>query len=439
MFTHLSEFHDWFAERQRANSYRVTRVPLSDLRQWTVDPDTGNIRHQSGGFFTVEGLRVDTDRREVAAWHQPIIIQPEVGILGILAKVVDGETYCLMQAKMEPGNLNLMQLSPTVQATRSNYTRVHRGNRVPYLEHFTAPQRHRHRVLFDALQSEQGSWFLGKRNRNMILLVDEDVQQLDDFCWLSLSQIAKLLRTDNLVNMDSRTVLSGMSADLPEARPPLHDRTRVLSWFTEAKVTHELRRERVPLNTLQGWTMHGDVVSHEKQRFFDIVGVDVEASNREVSSWSQPMLAPRGYGIAAFLTRHLDGVPHVLVRALTEAGTFDVVELGPTVQSNPDNHPGLHLPFLGDVLSAPPERIRWDVRLSEEGGRFYHAETRYLIVECGDEVPVVAPDGFLWLSVQQLTELVRHHNYVNVSARTLLCCLHADGWVDRPVLVRSAA
>ena len=32
-----------------------------------------------------------------------------------------------MQAKVEPGNINSIQLSPTLQATRSNYTKAHGG------------------------------------------------------------------------------------------------------------------------------------------------------------------------------------------------------------------------------------------------------------------------------------------------------------------------
>ena len=47
--------------------------------------------------------------------------------------------HCLMQAKMEPGNVNPLQLSPTVQATRSNYTQVHRGTGTRYLEYFVGP------------------------------------------------------------------------------------------------------------------------------------------------------------------------------------------------------------------------------------------------------------------------------------------------------------
>ncbi|CAM5359048.1 GDP-mannose 4,6-dehydratase [Streptomyces cyaneofuscatus] len=86
------------------------------------------------------------------AWHQPIIVQPEVGILGILVKEFDGVPHFLMQAKMEPGNSNLLQISPTVQATRSNYTKAHKGADVRYLEYFRGPRQGR--VLADVLQSE---------------------------------------------------------------------------------------------------------------------------------------------------------------------------------------------------------------------------------------------------------------------------------------------
>jgi oxidase EvaA len=37
---------------------------------------------------------------------------------------------------MEPGNINKVQLSPTVQATESNYTRVHGGKAIKYLNFF---------------------------------------------------------------------------------------------------------------------------------------------------------------------------------------------------------------------------------------------------------------------------------------------------------------
>lgn len=194
-------------------------VPLDALAGWRTDPATGDLRHESGRFYAVTGLEVHTPGAPVSRWCQPILDQPEVGVLGILAKEFDGVLHFLMQAKNEPGNPGGLQLSPTVQATRSNFTRVHGGSRVPYLDHFLDASRHH--VLADVRQSEQGAWFYRKRNRNMVVLVTEDLETLDGFCWLTLGQLHRLLAVDDLVNMDARTVLSC----LPFAAAGLSDLT----------------------------------------------------------------------------------------------------------------------------------------------------------------------------------------------------------------------
>ncbi|WP_225726917.1 MULTISPECIES: NDP-hexose 2,3-dehydratase family protein [unclassified Nocardia] len=430
MFEDLTEFHDWFADRECANDYKVSVVSLDALNGWQTDPRSGDIHHRSGRFFSVIGLRVATESRTPGTWSQPIIRQPEIGILGIIAKRVGGTLYCLMQAKMEPGNVNLIQLSPTVQATRSNYTRVHQGSPVPYLEYFLTPRRGR--PVFDSLQSEQGSWFLGKRNRNMIVEVDEDIPVLADFCWLSVRQLAELIRVPNLVSMDSRTVLSGIPFLLGDPRDrgwraAKHSLSHILSWFTEVKAQHQLERTVVPLNSLPDWERSGGMIHRPDRRFFSVLGVDVHASNREVRQWSQPMLRPAGRGVIAFLGRHFDGVFHVLVYARTEAGTGDVVEMAPTVSCIPDNYVGVpdgHRPrYLDLVLAAAGARILVDVVHSEEGGRFYHAENRYLVVDVGDDLPADVPRDYCWMTPEQLTGFIRYGNHVNVGARCLLSCM----------------
>ncbi|WP_282700349.1 NDP-hexose 2,3-dehydratase family protein [Streptomyces sp. CC219B] len=427
-------FLRWFEERRAANHYRVTPVPLDGLDGWRFDPVTGNLGHRSGGFFTVEGIEASLGE-DVGTWTQPIIIQDEIGILGILVQRFGGVPYCLMQAKMEPGNVNTLQLSPTVQATRSNYTRVHRGNAVPYLEFFVDPRRGRR--VFDALQSEQGSWFLAKRNRNMIVEVPEgaEVPAHDNFRWVSLPLLKDLLRIDNVVNMDSRTVLSGLPflyGEQPEAPAP-HTTAEILSWFTEARSSHVLERRRIPLNQVKGWSRGPERIEHERGAFFTVLGVDVEASSREVARWSQPLLAPVDRGVVAFLGRRSgpDADWQVLVHAQSEAGTSDVVEMSPTVNCVPGNYAhlpaGLRPPFLDHVLSAPASRIRFDTVLSEEGGRFHAAENRYLLVEVPDDFPDRLPEDFIWMTRRQLTGFVRYGNHVNVVARSLLACLMDQG------------
>jgi oxidase EvaA len=426
--TPTGRFHEWFAERGERTRHRVERVPFDRLTGWRFEERTGDLVHHSGKFFSVAGLRVRTDHREVPEWTQPIIVQPEIGILGILVKEFGGVLHCLMQAKMEPGNVNLVQLSPTVQATRSNYTRVHQGSATPYLEHFTG--RRRGRVLVDVLQSEQGAWFLHKRNRNMVVEAAGEVPELPDFRWLTLGQIHELLHVDNLVNMDSRTVLSGIpyaTPDIGDSGSALHDAATVLSWFTEAKSEHELHQHRLPLEAVHGWTKTPDRIHRPDDRYFSVIGVDVQAGNREVARWSQPMIAPAGRGLLAFVTKEIAGVRHLLVQARTEAGTLDVVEMAPTVHCTPANYrdaaPGHRPPYLDYVLGVPRRAIRHDVVHSEEGGRFYHAENRYLVVDAGDEVDLAAPPSYLWISTAQARDLVRHGNHFNVEARSLIAGL----------------
>ncbi|MBB5828979.1 NDP-hexose 2,3-dehydratase family protein [Micromonospora carbonacea] len=435
-------FRSWLAERSTMTSCEVERIRLDELRGWAFDETTGNLAHESGRFFVVEGVHVRTTYGAVAEWYQPIINQPEIGILGMLMKLVDGVPHCLLQAKVEPGNINMMQLSPTVQATRSNYTRVHGGGGTRYLEYFTRPGAGR--VLVDVLQSEQGSWFLHKRNRNMVVLVD-DVPPSDYHYWLPLHEVRRLLRIDVLVNMDTRSVLSclpstffagsgvvpansAMAAALARSASgegPSHRSTEaVLSWFTEAKSRHELAVSRISLRDLRGWRHTPYEISREDGRHFSIVGVTVRINNREVTEWSQPLLHPRQRGIIAFALRIINGVAHVLVHARFQVGLLDAMEMGPTVQCTPSSDAEQRPPFLDLILNAPSERILFDTVLAEEGGRFYRAENRYMLVEVGDDLPAV-PDTFCWVAVHQLATLLRHGYYLNVEARSLLACLHS--------------
>lgn len=422
--TRTADFWRWFAAQEAAQRHEVSRIPFAELRGWSLDEQTGNLAHDSGRFFTVEGLRVTGAEGPVPSWHQPIIHQPEVGILGIVVREIDGVLHLLMQAKTEPGNVNGVQLSPTVQATRSNYSRVHRGNAVPYLEHFVNADPER--VLVDVLQSEQGSWFYRKRNRNMVVEIDEDVEVGEDFCWLTLGQVQRMLRVDNLVNMCTRTVLAclpGLGGLGPDT--PRHRTTEILSWITERRSRRRLTGQLIPLNAVDRWHRGEAEVSHDAGVFFRIIAVRASSPRREVTDWTQPLIEPQGLGVAAFLFRRFAGVPHVLVHARSEPGYLDVVELAPTVQCTPGNYatlPGDARPlYLDTVLQACPEQVLVDVQLSEEGGRFHHARSRYLVVDAPFEEPE-HPD-YRWVSLPQLSDLLRFSHYVNVQARSLLACL----------------
>ncbi len=435
----LADFPAWWSRRQSAHRFRIEEIPFADLDRWGFEKETGNLVHDSGKFFSIEGVRVRTNFGPVSGWSQPIIVQPEIGILGILVKQIGGILHFLMQAKMEPGNINTIQLAPTLQATRSNFTRVHEGRSPAHLERFVDPGR---RIRLDILQSEQGARFLRKRNRNMVVETEGDIETGDDFCWLTLGQIHKLIRQDNIVNMDARTVLSCLPLSAPGDDEPLDEFARkllcsaldttharhtdeaVISWFTEMKVRYELDVERIPLNEVENWRRTDREIVHKQDKYFSVMAVRVEADNREVSAWTQPLMKPREEGLVAFIAREIDGVLHFLVQAKVEPGNFDVVEMAPTVQCITGSYrnapPGGQPPFLDYVLGAPLERVRFSTLQSEEGGRFFREANRNMLIEAGEEFPLDVPDNFIWMTLRQLKALIQYNNFLNVECRCLL-------------------
>ena len=77
-------------------SFSVKKKNLSELKKCIISKD--NIYHESGKFFRIVGSKVRTNFYKTRSWHQPVILQKEKGILGILRrKSKDGFQY-LIQA-----------------------------------------------------------------------------------------------------------------------------------------------------------------------------------------------------------------------------------------------------------------------------------------------------------------------------------------------------
>lgn len=201
----------WLEERRRQSRMEVEEVPMSRLARWRVDPTTGVISHETGEFFRVIGICVrNASARETASWCQPIIYQPEMGILGILVQRREGRDHYLLQAKAEPGNIGKLQLSPTLQSTVSNLRRAHGGLKSPFADYFENPRPGS--VIYAHYQGEDGGRLHLKKNLNMLVRVSEDepIAIPDDFVWVTMYQIKQLLKHENVINIAARSVISAL-------------------------------------------------------------------------------------------------------------------------------------------------------------------------------------------------------------------------------------
>lgn len=441
----------WLDEQNTKVRVSVNRADFHALDKWTLDKTS--LRHDSGKFFSIKGINIKTNWGNTPEWNQPIINQREIGYLGFITKEFAGTLHFLMQAKIEPGNVNYVQLSPTLQATRSNYSQVHRGEKPLYLDYFqhAKPQQ----ILLDQLQSEQGARFLRKRNRNIIIKIEEEIPVYDNFIWITLGQLKNLMNHDNLVNMDTRTVISGIpfgtfdsqvvnffnfigyensinhrqKAFLKSAlssSSALHSLENIITFLTHLKSIYDLEVTPVPLNDLNDWIVSKDEIYHKNHKYFKIIAVDVQIGNREVVKWSQPMVEPAQEGLCAFVCKEINGLLHFAVQAKLECGNHDIIEFAPTVQCLTGNYRQTKegaLPFLDYILTAKPEQIVFDTLQSEEGGRFFREQNRNMIVIAGHDVSSELPENYIWMTLNQLHTFLKFNNYLNIQARSLIAAI----------------
>ena len=429
----------WIEAKIKQGDLQVTTTSLYDINGWSIASETGDIRHESGRFFAITGalVRHRSDTTEIF-WDQPIIDQPEVGILGILAKRIHGVLHFCLQAKEEPGNINSVQLSPTVQATYSNYTRVHGGSPPMFIEYFTDPAKGQ--TILARLQTEDGGRFLYKSNRNMIVAVREDeLEDLpDNFIWVTLRQIGQLMNRDNIVHACTRSILSALalSAEMKAAtrrdnpslsfhKSSLHE---IFQWLDNRKAVNHFMIKRIPLNNLKEWSMDRDgSFSHQHGRFFRVIGLKVESGTREVSVWGQPILDNPGTGIVGLLTTIKDGERFFLMQAKAEFGNRGIIQIGPTVQFTPGNYIGnvkIKLPFLFEEFYKPGKfRVALQSLQSEEGARFYNEAHHHRILSLPESEQLSIPDDFRWIAQSDLNFLINLGDTVNSCARSIISLL----------------
>lgn len=453
-FHSIEEVKKWVSSQNEKINVNVSRINFDELDQWSFSSETQNLKHQSGKFFSIDGIDVKTNWGNLSHWQQPIINQPEIGYLGFITKEFNGVLYFLLQAKIEPGNVNCVQLSPTLQATKSNYSKIHKGKSPAYLDYFVnaTPSQ----ILLDQLQSEQGARFLKKRNRNIIIKIDEEIPLLDNFIWLSLAQIKILMQEDNLVNMDTRTVISGIpygdfskkSIEIIQLLQEknvgnknnfnflkstlqnsgeLHSFDDLIQFITKRKAHYELEVLKIPIASIQNWVVENDVIRHIDNKYFRVIAAKVEIENREVVSWMQPMIEPAQEGICAFVCKEINGLLHFIVQTKVEAGNFDILELAPTVQcltGNYRNEKGSsQMPFLKYALESKQENIIYDTLQSEEGGRFYKEQNRNMLILADDSIALELPENYIWMTLNQMQLFIKFNNYLNIQARSLIAAI----------------
>ena len=268
--------------------------------------------------------------------------------------------------------------------------------------------------------------------------------------WMTLGQIKRLMREDNLVNMDTRTVLSCIPFSKLNLQPLVlsglsdcfRDKSlfrsvflgdgqnklpRIYQYINNWKMFQNVDCELLPLHELEDWEMRGNEFVCKHPYPFKVIFCNILIEGREVRHWTQPLFEATGIATFGLICCEEDGVLRFLVKATSEAGCFDGIELGPTIQREAAafrQEEDAVSRYFSDCLKCG-KGVLFDHLLSEEGGRFYQEQNRNLLIKANIQDLPALPEGYFLLDYHTLNELVQVNNVLNIQLRNLISLLEA--------------
>lgn len=410
----MSNISQWIRLLEKESDFTVSFIPFTESKEWILDKN--EISHKTGGFFKIIGIKWKNS-------YQPLIDQREIGTLGFLMIKNKNRVEFLIQAKIEPGNVNIIQLAPTYQATASNSFRLHGGKKTPFSNLFLKPKDP---IIFESLQSEQGTKFYQKQNKNMLIEVKNKPIQSKYYKWVNIDDLLELLKKDFLINTDARSVLvcspwrkiigrkpftrykNAFSEELHKSYYIPPDKTKI---DTLIKIIFERRKRLysptiVPLKKLEGWEISNNEIKSIKKNVYSIKQLKVKTKGREVPEWDQPIVVSKMNQSIILICQLKNEVLQFGFSFQIEPGLHNLIELGPT--------------YIGDRESRKiEEEIIISSKQSEEGGRFYQNINNYKIVKVNSNKNKDS-SSLIWLTVSEIENLLKLDGIFTNEARSAI-------------------
>ena len=407
---------NWLKNQKKINKIEIKKKKINLLKDWIFNKNI--IFHKSKNFFSIKPFLFQQKNKKQ---FQPLIVQREHGILGIIKKKTDGKDFYLLQSKIEPGNINGIQISPTVQATKSNYLRKHGGKKTLFLNYFLKKQK-KLKIISKIKLSEQGSRFLKKKNWNILLETDKlTIPYKKNYCWFTREDIRYLINKRNILNMDTISVLSSaIKKNLNENKLNSNHNIRNMLRKFDKKINFS--RNIINFNDLKGWKIKKNSISDIKNKFFSIFFIDVVANFREVKKWEQPIISDHFSSLNGFLVSKVDNTMHYLLKIVHEPG-FDQSKYTSTLFEKIFSfNSKKNIQFLSFFNK---KNCLMDLVNSDEGGRFLNNQTRNMINEIKDFKKINLNKNFIWASHNQVIDLIKL-NKITIEARNLFACYNID-------------
>lgn len=245
---------------------KASQAAVSSAKQtdecgsWVIEDNT--LINKRSDYFRISLYQTAEDEKRY------LIKQNHGALVALITAEHDGRRIALLSVRFEPGLIDKINFTSSIQSTPSNYRREHGGKSTPFIDIVQTPEKFGD-ILYDGEQYDWGEYYLLKKKRYLIVRLKNELPVPEGFVWVTFELLHKMLTMDNFITNDLRVALFLL----------LHANANPISLQAYPELTSTF--EKLPLNL---GTADSQGV---RLKFFE-----AQTPNREVSAWIQPLLVP---------------------------------------------------------------------------------------------------------------------------------------------------
>ena len=208
----------------------------------------------------------------------------------------------------------------------------------------------------------------------------------------------------------------------------------VLKKIKKLKKKYFITRKVIPLNNLKNWNYNKKNIIHKNGKYFSVIGIKIKSNSREISEWEQPIIKENSLGLSGFIVKKINSTYHYLVRFSLKPGLRDA-RLTCTVRTSDaksclsnknysslmDND--LMKYYIKKYFNTDKGKVIYSKIHSDEGGRFFHSQSKNIIVKISDDEKIRLNSNYIWMSHNQVLHFIKKGIF-NIEARLLFACFN---------------
>ena len=178
------------------------------MKNWEYNKK--NISHKSKKHFSIIGIKVQSNSREVNEWEQPIIQGKKLALSGFIIKKTNSTIHYLVNFSLKPG-LKYAGLSCTIRTSDiNNY--LNNKNLTKFTKYYLKKYfliNNRSKIRYNKIQSDEGGRFFHSQIKNMVVEISEKerIKINNNYIWMSHNQILYFIKK-GMFDIEARILFS---------------------------------------------------------------------------------------------------------------------------------------------------------------------------------------------------------------------------------------